>query len=448
MRKKTMKKTVSMALAVICAAGLAACGGSTAKTPSSDGGNAKTSSGADNQAGEGKQTEGSGQGLTGELNIFVHVGGFDITPVVEQMQKENPDLKIQVDQGSGTQYETILKTKLSAGEAPDIMTVWPGSRTSDYAEKGYLEPLTNESWVSRVPETINSEFSFGDDLYAMCFTVGGEGLFYNQDIFDKYGLTAPGNFDELVKVCETLKSNGVQPFASGYKDDWVIMRYTNSAFATLGYGREPDFDKKLESGELDFSYPGWVELFDKYKILLDGGYFGEGILSTDSSQAIADFATGKAAMMIHTAPSGREVKKASPDMNYGFTATPVNDAGEDLYGLWKSGMGLAVSSKSDNKPAAKRFLEIWTDKTLNEELYRLSNEPTVLADVPATGLDPAVQAFREQFVDTGKFSLGAHDRWPAGMSNNWKKKLQEFVGGQITTQDMIDWLNEEYNNMK
>lgn len=447
MTKSGKMKIVAVALTLCCTAVLGACGSGSSQTKESG----ETTSGSQVVTEAENKTEGTQkqeEGLTGELNIFVHVGSMDINPVVEKMKEENPNLKINVELGSGTQYETVLKTKLSAGEAPDIMTVWPGSRTSDYAQKGYLEKLTDEPWASRIPGTINSEFSFHNDLYAMCFSVGGEGLLFNQDLFEQFGLSVPRNFDELLAVCEAFQKKGVQPFASGYKDDWVIMRYTNSAFATLGYGREPDFDKKLASEELDFSYPGWVELFDKYGILLDKKYFGDAILSTDSSQAIADFATGKTAMMIHTSSTISEIRKVAPDMNIGLTATPVNNAGEELYANWKSGLGFAVSSKSKNKEAARRFLEIWSDPEVNEALYRDNGQPTILTDVPATGTDPALQDFYSKFVSTEKFALGAHDRWPAGMSNNWKKKLQEFVGRQIDTKQMIDWLNEEYQSMK
>ena len=49
-----------------------------------------------------------------------------------------------------------------------------------------------------------------------------------------------------------------------------------------------------------------------------------------------------------------------------------------------------------------------------------------LNDVPSTGTDPALQDFYSKFVSTEKFALGAHDRWPAGMSNNWKKSFRSL----------------------
>ena len=170
--RRSGKMKIAAALLLCSTVVLGACGSEssqnkeTAKVTEAAG----TAASTELAAGEPEKQE---DGLTGELNIFVHVGSMDINPVIEKMQQENPDLKINLEMGSGTQYETVLKTKLSAGEAPDIMTVWPGSRTADYAAKGYLEKLTEEPWAARIPATINSEFSLEDDLYAMCFTVDG-----------------------------------------------------------------------------------------------------------------------------------------------------------------------------------------------------------------------------------------------------------------------------------
>ena len=136
--RRSGKMKIAAALLLCSTVVLGACGSEssqnkeTAKVTEAAG----TAASTELAAGEPEKQE---DGLTGELNIFVHVGSMDINPVIEKMQQENPDLKINLEMGSGTQYETVLKTKLSAGEAPDIMTVWPGSRTADYAAKGYLD---------------------------------------------------------------------------------------------------------------------------------------------------------------------------------------------------------------------------------------------------------------------------------------------------------------------
>ena len=435
-----LRQFLATGLAGLMILSMTACASSTT-SPVGEG-SAPAPDGASNQS----PTSGDAGNLSGKLVVFLNTG-FSLEDLDEVMAERYPNLEIQQDSASSTEYETVVKTKLAAGEAPDIMTVWPGSRTSDYAEKGYLEPQTNEEYISRIPEIINREFSWDGNIYAMCYTVGGEGLFYNKKIFADNGLKIPKSLDEFKSVCDALKSKGIQPMTSGYKDDWVIMRYTNSAFATLGYGKYPNFDEDLTADKIDFSI-GWTETFDKYKQLLDAGYFGQNILSTDNTQAIADFATGKVAMMIHTSETLKDIRDANPDFEIGFTATPVNDKDEKLFGMWKSGLGMAISSTSKNKDAAKAYLATLCEPEINEKIYAKLLKCTVITGVPATGIDPAIADYIIEYVDTENFALGAHDRWPAGMSNNWKKKLQEFVGGQISTDEMISWLNNEYESLK
>ncbi|WP_077534756.1 ABC transporter substrate-binding protein [Massiliimalia massiliensis] len=428
MKNPSLKKAIAVMVIAMQVMTMSACGEA-----------ANSSSGSTADSGK--------SGTAGEIEIYI-CNDDDLPQLaIDKIKTDNPGLEVVYDQASADKYETLLKTRLSAGDAPDIMTVWPGSRTSDYAQKGYLEPLNDCTFVDRIPETINSEFSWDGDLYALCNGISAEGLFVNKGILADNGLEVPTDYEQFKNVCKTLQDNGVQPLASGYKEDWVIMRYTNSAFPSLGYAVNPNFDADLDSGKVDFSFEGWRETFDRFGELLDAGYFGENLLSTDSSQAIAQFATGQTAMLIHTIDNVKQVRETSPDMNLIFTALPVNDPGEERFACSKSSTGYSVSSKSDNKEAAIAFLEAWCDNEINQKIYTEKGMASPLTDVAVSTVDQTIIDFQDEFVKTGKFALGAHDRWPAGMSNNWKKKLQEFVGREITTDEMIEWLNNEYASL-
>jgi raffinose/stachyose/melibiose transport system substrate-binding protein len=58
------------------------------------------------------------------------------------------------------------------------------------------------------PESFNDEF-----------------FFYRKDIFAKYNLNAPTNWDEFLQVCDTLKKNGEIPVVIAGAEQWQIMRY-------------------------------------------------------------------------------------------------------------------------------------------------------------------------------------------------------------------------------
>lgn len=394
------------------------------------------------------QKETTAVGPKGELRVFVVWG--DVMKIInEAFEAKYPNVKLQYDSAGPQQYETILKTKLAAGDAPDIMTVWSNARTADPAKRGIIRDLTNESYTKRVLPSMNAEMSYKGKTYAILYDVVGEGLFYNRKMLSNAGLETPMNWDELLAAGSKSKQAGVQPIAAGFKEDWTIMRYTNSAFAAIGYGRDSQFEEKLIAGTADFNYKGWRETFDKLKILIDKGYLGEHLLSTDNTQALAEFTQAKTAMWIMGTWSTADIRKgAGDDFDLGFTAMPVNDKGEDLYGCWKVGSGMAVSAKTKNWEAANAYIATFADKEVHRKWAIENKQYAAFSDVIVTGIDPATDEFVKNFVAKGRVFPGAHYKWPAGMSNNWKKKLQEYVGGVINTDQMVEWLNREYASME
>ena len=63
------------------------------------------------------------------------------------VEKEFPDIKLEVTKLPDDQYYTALKTKLASGECPDIILVHPkyagANGVINLAKAGYLEPLTD-----------------------------------------------------------------------------------------------------------------------------------------------------------------------------------------------------------------------------------------------------------------------------------------------------------------
>ncbi|MFX5684513.1 extracellular solute-binding protein, partial [Acinetobacter baumannii] len=47
-------------------------------------------------------------------------------------------------------------------------------------------------------------------------------VIYNEEIFDRLGLSVPTTWDELVQTAETLKANGIAPVYGTFKDDWTV----------------------------------------------------------------------------------------------------------------------------------------------------------------------------------------------------------------------------------
>lgn len=90
-----------------------------------------------------------------------------LKPVNEGFMKKYPNIKLEFDTPGSTAYETVLKTKLASGEAPDMMSVWPGGLMADYAAAGHLLDITGQPYTDRLTELVKNEYTFKGKLYGV-----------------------------------------------------------------------------------------------------------------------------------------------------------------------------------------------------------------------------------------------------------------------------------------
>lgn len=130
---KTRIPTVLPAV-VTAAALLAACSGGT-KAGDSGGGGSKT--------------------LT-----LASVDQGSVEDVVKAFEKANPGVKVRYTTSGADQYQQQIRTQLSSGTAPDVMSVWPGNgnpgATYVLAKPGYLRDLSDRPWAAKMPDAIKS----------------------------------------------------------------------------------------------------------------------------------------------------------------------------------------------------------------------------------------------------------------------------------------------------
>ena len=71
-----------------------------------------------------------------------------------------------------------------------------------------------------------AEYTTDDGMvYGIPFRLDCKLFFYNTQIFEENGLTAPTTWDELIQVCETLKAAGITPIAYGNLEPWSASHY-------------------------------------------------------------------------------------------------------------------------------------------------------------------------------------------------------------------------------
>src|SRR4051812_3602527 len=144
---------------------------------------------------------GSGSGGADSKTLtLASVDQGSIEDVVKAFEAANPGVKVNFTTSGADQYQQQIRTQLSSGTAPDVMTVWPGNgnpgATFVLAKPGYLLDLSDQPWASKYPAGVKSVAQYDGKTYNAIFGLNGIGAVYNQQAMDKAGLKPPGTWTE------------------------------------------------------------------------------------------------------------------------------------------------------------------------------------------------------------------------------------------------------------
>ncbi|MDO5423828.1 MAG: ABC transporter substrate-binding protein [Eubacteriales bacterium] len=218
-------------------------------------------------------------------------------------------------------YLDKLSTDFASGDTPNVFMEYGGARCLDYIEadallnlQPYLE--ADEEWYGNFMESCWEPAHFEDygyeGLYCVPYTNYQVVLFYNKDILAENNLEVPTTWDELLSACETLKANGVQPFIVGEKDNYRFG-HLHTILSLKTYGEE--IGKQLGSREVTYDGAEMQTIYSMIQELVDKGYLGDNLLSTDATQEASYFAEGKAAFQY----------------NGSWGASSIQNSGSELY---------------------------------------------------------------------------------------------------------------------
>lgn len=235
-------------------------------------------------------------------------------------------------------------------------------------------------------------------------------LYYNKDYLDQVGVDVPESWDDLVDACAKLKDAGIQPFNYSDKDNYHF-EHLMSALALKAYGTSIADD--LASDKEAYNGEKMVAIYQKMKDMIDAGYWGDGILSTDFNTERNMFEAGKAAFTVDGTWNCGNFQNDSDTTLFdaqkiGVTRIPYIDeanktvemgGGSDTYYI-------TTLNKSDEEIAATvKFIKYLTSVDSINEMCKSS--PTTYAE--------------KVTIDTGNYLL---DDVNAIMAENTESKLE------------------------
>jgi len=368
----------------------------------------------------------SGGQIGGKLSVLSWYNEKVFTPVLNGFKKAYPDVAIDFQNvpSENNQYAQRLNLLANSGELPDVFYVQPPITLM--AKNGYLADLSTLGAVTKLPATYRDFYSYGGKVYAFAPDAWVGGIFYNKDLFKKYGIKEFANWADFIAASKIFLANGITPISMG-GDELPDLVYWLHMVNVLS--KNPSFDRDLNTGKTKFSDGYLGPMTTWYNDVVKTGIVTKEMVAISDEQRMDEFATGKAAMTISGPWAINTFQQKNPQLNLGIM--PFVGADGQKYAIGALNVGISISAKAKNGAAARAFVN-YMGSTEGLSVYQ-----SVTGNfLGVTGVDYKVNPVMEpmkQYAASGNFSFPPVDWTFTGTVDPMVRKgMQEIVLGATT----------------
>lgn len=355
--------------------------------------------------------------LSGSIRLAGAVGDQAGIEAVAAAFTEQTGVPVEMTWGDGDEFRTTLRTQATAGTAPDVFFVWPGSGNTwgahVIAPEGITRDLSDLEFASRVPDILKAGISFDEQLVAAPIGGTSVGAQYNQTAMEANGWQIPTTWSEVLQLCADAQAAGKAAYgqSGGGSSAWNMIMVPYAASATLVYGQTPDFDTKQAAGETSFADSAWLDGMQKFDEMNQAGCFQENVLGTDWVEVQEAFANGDImgwVMIQQLLPAIAALAPEGTELT--MVPFPVTDDAADTRLTLGLGSSYGINAASENPDAATAFIDFLTSNE-GAELYLQAAAGIPIMSGGDFELDPALTTILE-FIGDGRVSPIPDQSWP------------------------------------
>jgi raffinose/stachyose/melibiose transport system substrate-binding protein len=361
---------------------------------------------------------------------------------VNKFNKESPAYKVTNVPLQNDSYKQKLVIAMSSGECPDMYTSWTGGPMIEYIKSGYAQPLDDlfrsSGLSNRLMKAAVAQATYQGKIYAVpVLNVAIAGIFYNKEMFAKYGLSVPKTVSELERDCDVLVKNGIVPFALANRSKWTGSMYF-VCLATRKGGLEP-FAKAV-AGTGTFTDDCFIYAGQKIQEWVKKGYFPEGVnsLSEDDGQSRQLMYQNKAAMLLCGSWYTGTFQNDSAEFykKIGWFAFPAVDGANTDSSIQIGTVGdqfISFNCTGEKLKAAFQCVTHYSDPDTVEQMVKAVKIPPVQG-VDSKITDPVVKAILASANNASAVQLWYDQYLPPAVGQTHLDTCQELFGLTMTPQ--------------
>jgi raffinose/stachyose/melibiose transport system substrate-binding protein len=248
-----------------------------------------------------KSTEEIAEGNKVTLKTVSMFGGTDpnvdvYDAVTKRFQEQHPNVTIEDDSASADEHwKAKVEADFSVGDEPDVLQFFTDSTVDNILATQKL--VSVDEIISEYPEygkdTMESAIQqvVNNDGVSRAIPTTGywEGMFINEDLFERYHIEKPTDWASFAAAVEKFREAGIIPVAVSLNN---VPHYWIEHLMLYSSGIE-------EYTSLPTSAPeGWIKGLETIELLRDMGAFPEDTDTIDENMAVQLFHDKKAAMML------------------------------------------------------------------------------------------------------------------------------------------------------
>ncbi len=340
-----------------------------------------------------------------------------------------------------TNYSTVLQTRISGGNPPDIAIIPGIGFLRQFARQGSLKKVSDIIDVNAIkgnyPPGILEIGQVDGTQYAIMVKFNSKStVWFRPDKFKTLGVTAPTDYAGFTKLLGDIKAKGTAPMGLGAGDSWTLTDWFENIYAKQA---GPDKYDQLFSGKLPWTDASVATAVDTMKQAVKDDYVAGGItaaLGRGFTDAIGQtFAPNAPAVIYYE--GGFVGGIATGQTN---TALKVGET-IDWFDFPAVGSGKTVTIGGDviaaftNKPGVKEFLNYMTSADSGSVWAGTGAIISPIKSVPASAY-PNDLAKREaaQVANASAVRFDGSDLLPSGGGDNLGAALQTAIQGKT-----VDW---------
>jgi multiple sugar transport system substrate-binding protein len=340
------------------------------------------------------------EGGSGEATVVEFWGfgreGEVVTELVAEFERENPGIRVAVQQIPWTAAHEKLLTAFVGDATPDVAQLG-NTWVPEFVALGALERL--DPWIERSSMVTPGAYFEGiwrtnvvdDGTYGVPWYVDTRVLFYRSDLLEEVGYSdPPETWAEWTDAMERLRQS------MGGRG-WPILLPTNEWPQPVILGLQNGSELLRDGGRRGaFRQKPFRDAFEFYVGLFRRGY-APVLANTQLANLYQQFARGEFAMVITGPWNIGEFRRRVPS-DVPWTTAPL--PGPDSLGVsMAGGSSLVVFAESESKGAAWRFVEYLSRPEVQLRFYELMGDLPARVEAweaPALAADPQARAFHEQ----------------------------------------------------